>query len=115
MATDANRARGQYGEDRAARWYVEHGYEVLERNWRGSAGELDLIVRRVNEVVFVEVKARASMAFGSPLEAINAAKQRRIRALAAEWLRTGSVNGARLRFDAVAVLGVDVHVVEGAF
>ena len=115
MATNANRARGQYGEDRAARWYVDNGYEVLARNWRTHTGELDLIVRRDDEIVFVEVKARASLAFGSPLEAITPTKQRRIRALAAEWLRSSGSSGSRLRFDAVAVVGADVEVVEAAF
>ena len=118
-------ALGRYGEDRAARWYESRGYSVVDRNWRSPAGELDLVVvqpgPRGLEVVVVEVKTRSSARFGSPLEAVGPDKQRRLRRLAGEWLagRWPEVGGGRrpaaVRFDVVAVLGGQVHVVEGAF
>ena len=74
------------GEDLAARWYEEHGYEVLERNWRRREGEVDLIVRRGPTVVFCEVKTRSSDRFGTGAESVLPAKQRRIRRLASRWL-----------------------------
>jgi putative endonuclease len=113
--SSANAARGAYGEDRAASWYRERGYSIIERNWRSRHGEIDLIAGRGELVVFVEVKARASERFGSPFEAITAAKQRRIHRLAYEWLAQHDVHGVRLRFDAVAVLGAEVSVIEDAF
>ncbi len=115
MTADANRARGQYGEDRAAQWYLDSGYDILDRNWRNSSGELDLVARLGDTIVFVEVKARASLAFGSPFEAITVAKQRRIRGLAADWMRASEHTAALLRFDAVAVIGTDVEVLLAAF
>ena len=58
------RARGQFGENEAARWYLSHGYEVVARNWRCPQGEIDLVVSSPGVVVFCEVKARASAEFG---------------------------------------------------
>ena len=101
----ARRALGAAGEDLAAAWYVERGYEVLDRNWRCREGELDLVVRRGSTVVFCEVKCRTGRNYGDPLESITYAKVRRLRQLAAEWLnqhRDLSVDGMRL--DAIGVL-----------
>jgi putative endonuclease len=114
---DGRRARGTAGEDRAAAWYRDRGYEVVARNWRCREGEIDLIARRGPVLVVCEVKARSSVAFGSPLEAVTAAKQARLRRLALAWLEGAgpSVRGTALRFDVAAVLGGDIEVVEGAF
>ncbi|MFM7069467.1 MAG: YraN family protein [Actinomycetes bacterium] len=111
---------GRFGEDLAARWYVEHGYHVVDRNWRSTTGELDLIAARVtaagDELVIVEVKTRSSLRFGAPVDAVGAAKQRRVRQLAAEWLAAHRVGPyAAVRFDVVAVIGRRVEVVEHAF
>jgi putative endonuclease len=111
----ARRALGVAGEDLAAAWYAERGYEVLARNWRCREGELDLVVRRGSTLVFCEVKARSSLAFGSPLEAVTPAKRQRIRLLAARWLDEAEVRSRELRFDVVAVLAGELEVVEGAF
>ena len=61
---------GRSGEDEAAAWYTARGYEVLARNWRCRAGELDLIVAQGRLVVFCEVKSRSSERFGTPAEAV---------------------------------------------
>jgi putative endonuclease len=107
------------GEDRAARWYEAHGYEVLDRNWRCRQGELDLVVRSDRVVVFCEVKARNSNRFGAPFEAVTPSKQARLRRLAATWLRDrGPQLGRRpaeLRFDVVSIFGPHVEVLESAF
>ncbi|MGH9183662.1 MAG: YraN family protein [Acidimicrobiales bacterium] len=109
------RARGAAGEDRAAAWYRSQGYEVVARNWRCREGELDLVLRSGSTVVFCEVKARASLAFGSPLEAVTPAKRRRLRRLAAAWLDQSPVPAGEIRFDVVGVLGEELEVVEAAF
>ncbi|HUF32793.1 MAG TPA: YraN family protein [Acidimicrobiales bacterium] len=106
---------GAAGEDLAAAWYAARGYEAVARNWRCREGELDLIVRRGRLYVVCEVKARSSLAFGSPLEAVTEQKQRRIRRLAAQWLEGASVRAAEVRFDVAAVLAGEIEVVEGAF
>lgn len=110
------RAVGQQGEDLAARWYIERGYDVVSRNWRCRDGELDLVVREGRRYVFCEVKARTSDAFGVPAEAVTRAKQARIRRLAARWLEEAAPARAReIRFDVACVLAGRIEVIEGAF
>jgi putative endonuclease len=106
---------GNAGEARTAAWYRRRGYEVLARNWRCRNGELDLIVRRDDTLVFCEVKTRRSRRFGHPAEAVTAPKQRRIRQLATVWLRTSGVRAGVVRFDVAAVEGTRVEVIQGAF
>ena len=116
---DRRRILGAAGEDLAADWYGQRGYEILERNWRRREGEIDLIARRGRTVVFCEVKARTSDRFGSGAEAVRTAKQRRIRRLAARWLSelTPASGRARVevRFDVVSITAGDVEVIEDAF
>ena len=112
----AAKARGRFGENEATRWYLRRGYEVVARNWRCSAGEVDLILRSENVVVFCEVKARASSDFGGPEGAVNWSKQRQLRRLAAIWLAEVRPAGAiDIRFDVAAVVGTRVEVIAGAF
>jgi len=107
---------GGYGEALAARWYEACGYEVVERNWRVAGGEIDLVVRRGPELVFCEVKTRASDRFGSPAEAVTLAKQRRIRRLATAYLAgLESTRPSVVRFDVACVNGREVEVIEEAF
>lgn len=109
------RARGARGEDLAAAWYAAAGYRVLARNWRCAEGEIDLICRKGGTLVVCEVKTRTSDAFGTPAEAVGPAKRRRLRALAARWLRAHAVGCADVRFDVAAVRGETVEVVVGAW
>jgi putative endonuclease len=88
---------------------------VVARNWRCRDGELDLVVRRGVQLVFVEVKTRTSDRFGLPAEAVTAAKQRRLRGLAARFLRDTDAPAGRLRFDVVAILAGQLEVIEAAF
>lgn len=113
--TQARRALGATGEDAVARWYEAHGYEVLARNWRCRAGELDLILRRNRMFVFCEVKTRTTNAFGAPVEAITRDKQTRLRHLAARWLDDAPLRPTEIRFDVASVLAGQVEVIEGAF
>jgi putative endonuclease len=95
---------------------MRHGYEVVARNWRCPAGEIDLVLAAPGVVVFCEVKARASAEFGGPQGAVGWAKQRRVRRLAAAWLAAyGPDRFVEVRFDVAAVVGAKVHVIEGAF
>ena len=117
--TTARRARGQAGEDRAARWYEARGYRVVDRNWRCREGELDLVCVEpaTGTVVFCEVKARSSDRYGSPFEAVTPRKQARVRALATRWLREhrGAVVARRVRFDVAGVRHFEIEVREGVF
>lgn len=108
-------ALGARGERLAAQWYRANGYEVVARNWTCEIGEVDLIVRRGDEVAIVEVKTRVSDRFGLPAEAVGIAKQRKLRALASAWLSTTSEYFDEIRFDVVSIIGNDVSVIQSAF
>lgn len=112
---DPRRALGADGEEQAAAWYEAHGYTVVARNWRCREGELDLVVRRGQGLVFVEVKTRRSDRFGTPAEAVTPTKQRRLRGLAARYLADTGTRAASLRFDVVAILAGRLEVIEAAF
>jgi putative endonuclease len=83
------------GERLAARHYRLRGYRILGENVRTGGYELDLIVRRGRRLVFVEVKERASDAFGGGVGAVNREKRRRVRLAAASWLRAHPESGSR--------------------
>ncbi len=80
------------------------GYNVIARNVRLPGGEIDVIARDADVIVFVEVKARSTRTFGSALSAVDARKRRTLRALAADWLQIAAP-GARARFDVVTLDG----------
>lgn len=116
-----NQSLGSAGEAAAARWYETNGYTVVDRNWRSTAGELDLVVvhftrRRPDTVVFIEVKTRTSSRFGEGVLAVGWKKQQRIRRLAGEWLAAQDLRFGEIRFDIVDV-NARGHVVvyEAAF
>jgi putative endonuclease len=114
--TDARRALGAQGEELAAQWYLSHGAEVLARNWRCREGEIDLVVRVADRLVFCEVKARTSDRFGGPAAAVTPIKQARLRRLATRWLAENNERAAGLRFDVAVVEGpASVRVIESAF
>ena len=96
---------GREGEQRAARLLERHGLRVVERNWRCSQGELDLIAVRGDLVVFCEVKTRRSRRWGEPSEAVDPRKQARLRRLAGRWLAENPARRSRrVRFDVISVV-----------
>ena len=102
-AKQAAEGAGRWAE-RLAAWRLRlSGYRVVARNYRSPAGEIDLVVRRGRTLVFVEVKARASLA--AAVEAIRPGQQRRIRNAATSFLaRYPNLGGHDLRFDVVLVV-----------
>lgn len=94
---------GKYGETVAATYLSNLGYQIVERNWRTSTGELDIIAYRDGILAFVEVKTRTSAAFGHPAEAVGNKKLRRIQVLAAQWLTQQPTYFPSIRFDVIAV------------
>jgi putative endonuclease len=95
---------GSRGEDAAAAYLERVGMTIEERNWRCAAGEIDIIARDGDEIVFVEVKTRRSERAGSAEEAVSAAKQKRVARLAETYLRSmDTPEGYRARFDVVAI------------
>jgi putative endonuclease len=95
---------GRWGEERAARFLVGRGYEVVARNYRFGRREIDIIVRRGTLYAFVEVKTRAGLGFGVPEEAVTRRKRREIEAVATDFLFRRRLDSATVRFDVVSVL-----------
>lgn len=99
-------ALGRDGEDIAAAHLEAQGWQIIERNWRCPAGELDIVAwdQDAQTLVFVEVKSRSSTAFGQPIEAITWRKLAKLRELATLWLRSTQTRAPTIRVDAVGVL-----------
>lgn len=99
-------AVGRFGEQLAATYLSDAGLSILERNWRCSDGELDIVASDGEVLIFVEVKTRSTVAFGDPAEAVNPAKVLRLRRLALRWLaeHRDVPYWSQLRFDVVAVV-----------
>jgi putative endonuclease len=99
-------AVGRFGEQLAATYLSDAGLSIVERNWRCSDGELDIVARDGPVLIFVEVKTRSSTAFGDPAEAVDRAKANRLRKLALRWLaeHRDIPYWSQLRFDVVSVL-----------
>jgi len=95
---------GAYGERVAAAFLRRRGYRVLYRNYRTAKGEIDLICRNRELLVFVEVRTRASDEFGRPAETIDAAKQEALRFAASRYLELLGRENIHYRFDAVEVM-----------
>ncbi|HEX5204414.1 MAG TPA: YraN family protein [Actinoplanes sp.] len=102
--TTERQAVGAYGERVAARYLQEAGLVVLHRNWRCPDGELDLVLRDGDVLVFCEVKTRRTDLFGTPAEAVTPDKVRKLRHLANRWLEETGLHARTLRFDVVEVL-----------
>jgi putative endonuclease len=93
-------ALGRAGEDAAVALLEHHGYRIVARNVRLPGGELDIIAREGDVLVFVEVKARGSAGYGRALGAVDARKRAKLKALASDWLQIAAPR-ARARFDVV--------------
>ena len=95
---------GRRGEDLAADYLSGLGLEIVERNWRCALGEIDIVAREGGETVFIEVKTRAGLGYGHPLESITVQKLARLRRLAAAWCEAHPGLAGGIRIDAVAVI-----------
>ena len=116
-----SRGTGWDWERVAERELVARGYRILERNYAPGPreAELDLIAEENGVICFVEVKGRASTAFGSPAEAVTAEKRRRVARAARAWLARRRAPPPSCRFDVVCVTAADgrteVEIIRDAF
>ena len=116
---NAHLALGTWGEDQAARYLKRLGWKILRRNFRApGGGEVDLVCRDGDTLVFAEVKTRRSEEMGRPLDAVDRKKQQLIRRGAIHWLRLLNMPDLTFRFDVIEVLATDpieIRVIESAF
>jgi putative endonuclease len=100
---DYKQKLGQRGEDIAAAHLGEQGYQILARNWRCPAGELDIVAREGETLAFVEVRARRGDRYGTPEESITPAKQAKLVELAQTYLQENGLSDENWRIDVVAL------------
>ena len=100
---------GPRGEDAAVAHLVARGMQVVARNWRCRHGEIDVVAREGDTLVFCEVKTRSGLGYGSPLAAITPAKQVRLRRLAGLYLAEAGGHPGPIRIDAVGILWHPQH------
>lgn len=105
---------GRSAEERAASYLTSLGFDIVARNVRGPGGEIDIVARDGRTLVFVEVKARRSRAYGTALAAVDARKRARLRALAADYLQF-LPPGMEARFDVLAIDGASLRLHRDAF
>ena len=99
-----NKELGRYGEECATHYLEKLGYDVIERNWTCPAGEVDIIARQGDAIVFVEVKTRSSLSRGFPEEAVTPEKRSRYERIAAYYLKEYDETELAVRFDVIGVL-----------
>jgi putative endonuclease len=116
---DHRQTLGKRGEDLACEELQKRGYVIVDRRFRTRCGELDIVARDGDVLVFIEVKARAGSAFGTPFESITWKKRQRLSQMASSYLFVKRLAGAACRFDVVSILEqrgtTTIELLKGAF
>ena len=105
---------GRLAEDRAAEFLMSRGLSIIERNFRAKSGELDIVARDGEEVVFVEVRSRSSSGYGGAAASVDGLKRHKVVAAARVWLAARGWEGP-CRFDVIAVDGGQLEHLPAAF
>ena len=115
--SDLNKFKGSSGERIAEEYLKKEGYDILARNFRTRLGEIDIVASKGEYLVFVEVKARKSEAYGFSSESVTYAKQRKISMVASQYIKLNMYFGAAVRFDVVEVYLTEgrINHIENAF
>ena len=108
MTKDRKRL-GERGEDAAVAFLERAGLTIVERNWRCTGGEIDIVALDGDTLVLCEVKTRRTAAKGTPEEAVSPAKQRRYAKLAAAYVQGAGIDPVSVRFDVITLLVLAEH------
>jgi putative endonuclease len=110
---------GKRGEEVALRFLKKKGYKIIQQNYVCKMGEMDLIAREKDTLVFIEVKTRTSTAFGPPQLAVTSTKQMQLSKVALYFLKEKRLEDVKARFDVVAILlrpeGEEIELIKDAF
>ena len=110
---------GKKSESIAAIYLKKNGYKILEQNYRTKFGEIDIIAKDKDTLVFVEVKARNSNRFGNPKWAVTSKKQKKISMLALFYIKSTKQKNVKARFDVVAITSTkdkpSIEIIKNAF
>ena len=110
-----NRKTGGNYEQAAGFYLEQHGYQILQYNYRCRIGEIDIVAKEGENLVFCEVKYRTGPGKGSPLEAVDARKQRKIFQAAMYYLTEHHISDVPCRFDVIGIEGTRIQLVKNAF
>ena len=94
---------GAKGEEIAVRYLKSRGYRILERNYRIKLGEIDIIAEQGTDLVFIEVKTRSDILFGSPFDSVTVPKQKQLAKVALEYISRQNFYNRPARFDVIGV------------
>ncbi len=94
---------GAKGEEIAVRFLKSRGYRIVERNYRIRLGEIDIIAEQGNDLVFIEVKTRTDLSFGTPFESVTMQKQKQLSKVALEYLSKQDGHNRPARFDVIGI------------
>ncbi len=97
---------GSEGEDLAVRFLQKKGYRIVARNYKTPVGEIDIIARDGDTIVFIEVKTRTDISFGYPFEAVNKRKRQKLKNLALLYLKRQGKESP-VRFDVLSIFYMD--------
>lgn len=106
---------GKKGEDISVRFLKKQGYEIIERNYRCSLGEVDIIAKDKRTLCFVEVKTRRTEQYGMPQEAIDRYKRDKLARVALTYLKQKRIRNQDVRFDVVSVYPDRIELIKDAF
>ena len=110
-----NRVKGLAGEKKAVEYLKKSKYKILETNFTCKQGEIDIIALKNDYIVFVEVKARETLEYGNPSEAVNTLKQNKIRSSAEIYLIKNKKMENPCLFDVIEIHGEKINHIENAF
>lgn len=109
------RVKGKYGEEKAIRYLSNNGYRIVEKNYRNTFGEIDIVAREDDTIVFIEVKTRNISSYGPPEAAVDLRKQHRICKVAAGYINEKKLSDQPVRFDVVSISGIKIELIKDAF
>ncbi len=112
---EKNKVVGTSGEIIASQYLKKKKYKILLVNYKNKIGEIDIIAKQGEYIVFVEVKTRETLAFGRPCEAVNNLKQYKIRKTATKYLKENKMMDCPCRFDCIEIIGDNINHIENAF
>ena len=105
-----NIEKGRLGEEIALKYIISKGGTIVEKNYRTTMGEIDLIARMNGELVFVEVISRSNINYGYPCEAVNYKKKRKITNVAKYYILDNSLEDISVRFDVIEIYLTDKKI-----
>lgn len=106
---------GKFGEEKAIEYLKHRNYHILDKNFRTKYGEIDIVAENNGDIVFVEVKTRTNLLFGSPQLSVNFKKQSKLTELALAYIKSKNLTRSNIRFDVVTLADGNIELIKNAF